>query len=625
MSQLASGEEKFLGAILRHNAPPDQQFSNYFNQVSPENSGKWGNTEPERDQMSWDNLDSIYAYANRFGFPKKQHTFVWNIQQPDWIGSLTQEEQRAEVEEWIAAFCERYPGVDFIEPANEPIHQPASYRAALGGAGQTGWDWLIWVHKKAREYAPDAELILNEFDVLKKKGTRDQFIEIAAILKDSGLVDALGCQGHWMEGTSAATIRESLDVLDTLGLPIYITELDLSFAGDQQQLNKYKELFPVLWEHPAVRGITLWGYQEGFIWREQAYLLRKDGSERPALQWLRKEYFASSGVAFARISSPPSAQFHPLGDAGVRIEVEVDEGPSPVTQVDFYNGGQFLGSDEEAPFSFDVEATDLEQTYRISAVARSAGAPFHTNATSFGLMEMALAMPWKESFSLDNGTRRRRDSLAWNTMGEIWGAFSVQEGRFTANNMDGLGAWTCLTDISGTPGVGVEIDLQAAGGLDEGQDYVRVSYRLDGGEAVTLFYGDALFNGGNPLTVTADSLSGEELQIMIEFFNTGGSEYYYLDRVAITPLADPAGADNPEVPGFAIWPNPASGHFTLSLENEPVAGTEVRIHDLSGRLVFRAPFRQRECAFRHSLATGIYFLQLTAPGQKTPAKKLVIQ
>jgi endo-1,4-beta-xylanase len=45
----------------------------------------------------------------------------------------------------------------------------------------------------------------------------------------------------------------------------------------------------VFWEHPAVKGITLWGFRPG-LWRdkEHANLVREDGSERPALQWLRR-------------------------------------------------------------------------------------------------------------------------------------------------------------------------------------------------------------------------------------------------------------------------------------------------------------------------------------------------
>ena len=82
--------------------------------------------------------------------------------------------------------------------------------------------------------------------------------------------------------------RTNLDSLAATGLPIYVTEMDIDGPTDEQQLRDYQRIFPVFWEHPGVRGITLWGFRRG-LWRDKegAYLIRKDGSERPALEWLR--------------------------------------------------------------------------------------------------------------------------------------------------------------------------------------------------------------------------------------------------------------------------------------------------------------------------------------------------
>ena len=55
------------------------------------------------------------------------------------------------------------------------------------------------------------------------------------------------------------------------------------------QLAEYKRVFPLLWEHKAVRGITLWGHRPG-MWRtaQGAALTHEQGAERPALVWLRE-------------------------------------------------------------------------------------------------------------------------------------------------------------------------------------------------------------------------------------------------------------------------------------------------------------------------------------------------
>ncbi len=79
-------------------------------------------------------------------------------------------------------------------------------------------------------------------------------------------------------------------------IPINIWDLglvyDINVQDDNTQLQRYQTIFPVLYEHPGVYGITLWGYVQYEIWQQNAYLVTDRLAERPALQWLRT-YLAS--------------------------------------------------------------------------------------------------------------------------------------------------------------------------------------------------------------------------------------------------------------------------------------------------------------------------------------------
>ena len=291
--QLADGNAKYLGNVISSGYSIPGNFDIYWNQVTPENSGKWGSVESSRDNMQWGSLDLIYQYAKDKGFPFRQHNFVWGQQQPGWMSSLSQEEQKEEVEEWIRLYGERFPDTDFIDVVNEPFNAPPAYREALGGRGVTGWDWVIWVFEKARQYNPNAKLHLNEYNVLGSNTTTASYINLINLLKERNLIDGIGEQGHFMESTPIKTISSNLNLLAATGLPVYITEYDVRIADDNAQLAKYQEQFPVIWENPGIRGVTLWGYMEGRIWRTEAYLLRSDGSERPAMEWLR-DYIAQN-------------------------------------------------------------------------------------------------------------------------------------------------------------------------------------------------------------------------------------------------------------------------------------------------------------------------------------------
>lgn len=296
MSPIADGKEKFLGSVYSQS----QQigFLDYFNQVSPENAGKWGSVETQMDVMNWGALDAAYALAKDNGFPFRFHVMIWGNQQPAWIENLSPTEQLAQIREWMSAVAERYPDIDFVEVVNEPLHDPpnapgsggGNYIEALGGTGATGWDWVINSFKLARTYFPNAALLINDYNIVSSASNTNEYLEIIDLLIAENLLDQIGVQAHAFSTTgSSIGIRNRLNTLATRGLPIYITELDIDGPTDQIQLEDYQRIFPIFWEHPAVKGITLWGYRVG-MWRTQqgAYLIDEDGvTERPALVWLR--------------------------------------------------------------------------------------------------------------------------------------------------------------------------------------------------------------------------------------------------------------------------------------------------------------------------------------------------
>lgn len=301
---LAHGHGKFLGSA--HSPPQARDFLVYWNKVTPENGGKWGEVEAERGVMDWTALDAAYRTAKDNDLPFQMHVMVWGNQQPEWIKPLPPEEQRAAIEQWFAAVAERYPDIDTVEVVNEPLHDPPSqddegggnYIAALGGDGDSGWDWILESFRLARLHFPDAQLMLNEYSVTNTPDNTRRYLEIIRLLQGEGLIDAIGIQGHAFSTTTETPMevhRENLDALAATGLPVYVTEFDVDGATDEAQLADYQRIFPVFWDHPGVQGITLWGFRPG-MWRteQRAYLVNEDGSERPALAWLRD--YVRSGV-----------------------------------------------------------------------------------------------------------------------------------------------------------------------------------------------------------------------------------------------------------------------------------------------------------------------------------------
>lgn len=298
---IAAGQLKFLGCAWDYDQAP--YFAGYWNQLTPGNAGKWGSVEYTRDVMNWTVLDSAYRATRKYHMPLKEHTLIWGAQQPPWIGALDSAAQRQEIEEWFSELAARYDTIEYIDVVNEPIHNAPNgmipwgtttpnvdYAKALGGAGTTGWDWVITAFRLARQYFPESKLILNEYSVINSTNTTQTYIEIINLLKAENLIDGIGEQAHAFttHGVSAATLKNNLDLLAATGIPIYLTEVDIDGPTDLAQLKEMQRVFPIFWEYPSVKGITFWGFRYP-VWRQAqgANLITNDDVERPAMIWLK--------------------------------------------------------------------------------------------------------------------------------------------------------------------------------------------------------------------------------------------------------------------------------------------------------------------------------------------------
>jgi arabinoxylan arabinofuranohydrolase len=270
----------FVGNITT-NGNVRSDFIQYWDQITPENEGKWASVEGTRDVYNWSGLDQAYNYAMEHNIPFKQHTFVWGNQSPSWINSLSASEQAAEIEEWIRDYCARYPNTAMIDVVNEstPGHAPAGY-----AQNAFGNNWIIRTFQLARQYCPNAILILNDYNVLS--WNTNEFIQMATPAVNAGVVDALGLQAHGLEDWSLNDIQSKLNQVAALGLPIYISEYDVARTNDQEQLNIMQTQFPLFYNHPSVAGITLWGYVVGSTWVNGSGLIQSNGTPRPAMTWL---------------------------------------------------------------------------------------------------------------------------------------------------------------------------------------------------------------------------------------------------------------------------------------------------------------------------------------------------
>jgi endo-1,4-beta-xylanase len=284
----AAPADKFVGNITTGNSvnPSGLTYSKYWNQITPENQGKWGSVQSTpTSSFNWASLDTIYNYTQTNNIVFKEHCFVWGSQQPS--GTPTQ----AQVENWIKSFCQRYPNTKVIDVVNEPPpHTTPNYTSNLG-AGEGGtYPWITKAFKLARQYCGSAVLILNDYNNVELTGDRNRTVDMVKDIKANGAsIDAVGCQSHGLKNASGTTTQTNLAYLNSqTGLPIYITEFDIDNADDNAQLNAYKTHVSIFLNTSYVHGITVWGWILGRTWETNSGIVNGT-TPRPAMTWLMQQ------------------------------------------------------------------------------------------------------------------------------------------------------------------------------------------------------------------------------------------------------------------------------------------------------------------------------------------------
>jgi endo-1,4-beta-xylanase len=343
---MATGKAKWVGNIWAGSTAPTK-FADYWNQITPENSTKWGPCEPSQGSYNFSAAKAMYNYCKSNKIPFKFHTLIWGSQYPSWLANLSGSARKTAIENWYKAAAQNLPDPEYIDVVNEamPGHAPFPYKNDIGGDNGlygTGWDWIVWSFELARKYFPNAKLLINDYNVLNQYSCLDTYIPVVNILKARGLIDGVGCQSHGLESTSAASLKSRLDRLAATGVPIYISELDINIADDNTQKNKMQELFPVMYEHSAVKGVTIWGYVQGSTWIPNSHLLLSNGSERPALTWL-KQYMAS-------VPNDPGVPVDPRS-AFTKLEAESYNDQSGIQNVTCDEGTEAIGYTENGDYA----------------------------------------------------------------------------------------------------------------------------------------------------------------------------------------------------------------------------------------------------------------------------------
>jgi endo-1,4-beta-xylanase len=195
----------------------------------------------------FDAPDRIAAFARAHGMGLLGHTLIWYAQVPDAFQRL--DENRIGFADayrnYILAVVERYRGLAVgWDVVNEAVAEDGNgWRDSLWARRLGDFEHIALAYRTAREADPHATLLLNDYNLEYNDTKRATFLKLAERLLASGApLTGLGTQMHVAADIAPGKITAMIRDLASLGLPIHVSELDVSLTRSENKFLSRAEL-----------------------------------------------------------------------------------------------------------------------------------------------------------------------------------------------------------------------------------------------------------------------------------------------------------------------------------------------------------------------------------------------
>lgn len=263
-------------------------LTRYFNYGVTGNHFKWPWIEPVQNSLTYTLQDEVLDWVEEVGFGFRGHVLLWggegSWQMPSWTlgGSLTPEELYDACETHITRDVSYWKGrIDEWDVVNEMSDGHETWLAETVG-DSINWNSFKWAHKADSE----AALYPNDYNVIVWGSTENYRSKVEEMLNNGAPIGGLGVQGH-MEGTlNWNVIKNKLDYIAELDIPIKITEFDMKI--DEQNISEesmaisYATMARLAFSHPAVNGLIFWSIWDKSAYRAGSGLFNEDRIPKPA-------------------------------------------------------------------------------------------------------------------------------------------------------------------------------------------------------------------------------------------------------------------------------------------------------------------------------------------------------
>ncbi len=264
--------------------------------IVPEGEMKWPDIHPARDQYRFEQADALVDFARQNKIAIRGHTLAWYGGMPEWTASISSRaEAERELVDHIETVVSRYRGqIPSWDVVNEPLVDWPQNESSLRPSIWTrylGPDYLAIALRAAARADPDAQLVVNEYDVeyagARFAARRRALLALLRSLRERGVpLHAVGLQAHLLSGRSIDrdALQRFLAEIAALKLDVLVTELDVIDYELPGEISRRDAMVAALADQflGAVcdvirpKAILTWGLTDRYTW-VPTYFKRKDG------------------------------------------------------------------------------------------------------------------------------------------------------------------------------------------------------------------------------------------------------------------------------------------------------------------------------------------------------------
>lgn len=293
--QILGGDSAAISIVKQH-----------FNSIVAENCMKVEKILPRKGEYDFSVADKFVDFGEQNNMFIIGHTLVWHSQTPDWFftddngNDVSRDELIQRMKKHISTVVGRYKGrVDGWDVVNEAMENDGSFRQSKYYK-IIGPEYIKLAFQFAHEADSGAQLYYNDYAMTLEEKQDGVMKMLQSLQKDGITIHGIGMQGHInLNKPPVEQIEKSILRLSALGIPIMITELDMTVipwpgtdvtadvalsvafkkefdpypnglpdSVNKQFNDKYYQLFKMFEKHSdKISRVTLWGINDQQSWR----------------------------------------------------------------------------------------------------------------------------------------------------------------------------------------------------------------------------------------------------------------------------------------------------------------------------------------------------------------------